>query len=317
MKRTLAALTALCLLLATGAFAQEGPGPLTLAEIEQFTQALLLRAIADGLTPTEQDGVYAARGNGYEVLLASPDLSRDTQVLGAAVSDAAEEGEESALPRGIDVGMPAGALLALFPGDNPGLAGTRGAAVLYIRGALPGGAQAGFVVRDGQEPLLIEFDVYSAVPGGVARAGMQFTLEDGALAAARAFADAAPLSMEEAAAELEALSALQEEAGYADLAGDEALPLSREDMVLAGVDFFEADAAGLSAALGAPGSSDAAKDSDGAELVTLQWDGVEAVLRRMGGDERAVRLTVTGRRFDGPRGIRVGDTLATAIGRFA
>jgi hypothetical protein len=145
---------------------------------------------------------------------------------------------------------------------------------------------------------------------------MQFTLTGGAVSAARSFLDAQPITQAQAQGEIDALAALQEEASYSAYPQERALPLSREDLVLFGADFFEATQANLLALLGDPQATETAKDSDGAELLTLQWEGAEAVLRVTPGGERCVRLSATGTALEGPRGLRVGDTLAQAVGRF-
>jgi hypothetical protein len=218
-------------------------------------------------------------------------------------------------PRGAELGIDEGKLLALFRNDNPFLAGNRDSAVLYIAGELPAAVGAGFVLRDGQRLLLAEYDVYYQTGEGVSRAGLQFTLEGGYVTAVRSFASAQPLTQQEAAEALGALRETQEQNAYIAFTGQGAPPLSREDLVLSGLDFVDLTRQEAVRALGEPANEESA-DSGTAKLVTLQWPGLEAVFRTEGEKESALRLSMSDGQGEGPRGLRIGDTLAQAISRF-
>lgn len=319
MKTQRLLLLALCLLLALPLItpAQEVASPLTLAELEQFNQALLERAIADELdTFKTEEGGYLAKGNMYEVLVASPDLSPDSLVLSAALVHYGARNPELTGPRGAVTDMQLEDLLALFANDNPYLTGTREEAVLYIRGELPLAVQVGYVLRDGQQVLLVEYGVYYQAGEGVSRAGIQFTLEEGRVTAARTFIAPHTLSQQDAQEEIDRKKATQEAGDYLAYVSQGGSQLGREDLVLAGLDFLDITPQGASAILGEPHSEETADNTDDSALVTLQWPGVEAVFRQHGDSHKAYRLTVTDLPFEGPRGLKVGDTLAQAISRF-
>ncbi len=317
MKRFFIFLLALAFLLSFSASAQEAPKPLALAEIEQFNQQLLDRAMADGLEPFASEEGYLARGEGYELLLSSGDLSGDSVVLSAALHGLGHEQEEPLEgPRGIRLEMKADDLLALFPNDNPYLSGNGDSAVLYIAGELPAAVYAGFVLRQGRTLTLAEYDVYYQAQDGVSRAGIQVTFEQGLVGAVRSFFPSRGLSQEEARQALDHLRALQEETGYIAYGDGVGTQLTREDLVLAGLDFVDLTSAQAKAVLGEPGNEETVSNSGGGSLVTLQWPGAEAVFRLEGEKERAVRLTVREGILEGPRGLRIGDSLAQAISRF-
>jgi hypothetical protein len=316
MKRLFSLLMIFSLLISLPALAAQAAEPLTLAEIEQFNQGLLSRAIAEGLKPVKTEEGWQVRGELYELLLGSQDLSKDTLVLGAALSSLPHEGEEAVKgPRGTLLDMSQDGLLALFPSDNPYLSGTEDAAVLYMSGMLPAAVMTGFVLRDGQRLMLAEYDVYFQTDAGVSRAGLQFTLEEGRVYAIRSFVGEEPLSQEEALKELENLGGIQEQSAYIAYGSVEGTQLAREDFVLSGLDFFEATREMASALFGAPDAEVSARDGAGS-LVTLQWPGLEAVFRVEGKTERLERLTVSSGQAEGPRGLRIGDSLAQAISRF-
>jgi hypothetical protein len=145
---------------------------------------------------------------------------------------------------------------------------------------------------------------------------MQFTLEDGALSAVRSFVSPETLSQEEARGEISKLQALQEESGYIAYGTKENGPLTREDMVIAGLDFFDLTQEGAVLAFGEAANREEANNSDDSQFITLQWPEAEAVFQKAGEDERALRVTLSGGMAEGPRGLRLGDTLAQAISRF-
>lgn len=316
MKRLVSLLMIFSLLIALPALAAQAPEPLTLAEIEQFNQGLLSIAIAQGQEPVQTEEGWQVRGEVYEIMLASEDLSPDTLVLGAALTSLPHEGEEAIPgPRGAVLGMSQEELLALFSSDNPFLSGTEDAAVLYMSGMLPAAVMTGFILRDGQRLMLAEYDVYYQTDAGVSRAGLQFTLEEGKVYAMRSFVLAEPLSPEEAAKELENLGQIQEQSAYIAYGSVEGTQMAREDFVLSGLDFFEATKDTAAAMFGKPEVEASAQDGAGS-LTTLQWPGLEAVFRGEGGVERLERITLTEGLAEGPRGLRIGDSLAQAISRF-
>jgi len=320
--RVFALLLALLMLALPGAVAEEEapPMPLKLAEIEQFNQLLLERAVADGLPSFAGDGGFVVRGEGYELLLAGADVSSDSLVLSAALLWAGEHGEDEAAlpltgPRDSQPGMSVEALLQLFPNDNDHLAGRRDSAVLYMDGELPAAVSAGFLLRDGQAVQLVEYDVYYQAGDGVVRAGIQYTVQENFVTALRSFVGKDALSQQAAAEELQKLGELQEETSYIAYADTLEGKLSREDMVLGGLDFFDTDYQAAVSILGEPANEERHQDGD-SEIITCQWPGLEAVFTLKEGVSRTMRLSVQEGLLEGPRGLRLEDTLAQALSRF-
>ena len=321
MKNRLMIILALILMLAMPTLAEEEAASIKLAEIELFNQTLLERAMAEEQPTFLDEGNYIVRGEGYELLLGSEDVSTDSLVLGAAIHWIGERAQTAdnklTGPRDTAPGMSLETLLARFANDNQYLAGRPDSAVLYIDGELPAAVSVGFITRDGQNVQMVEHDVYYQAGEGVMREGIQFTIESGDITAIRTFAAKEALSQQAAADELQALRDLQEENAYiafGDMAGSR---LAREDMVLAGLDFFDTDYQAAVTALGEPANEERHEDSDGSTLITCQWPGLEAVFRQKDGASRAIRITAQGEGvFEGPRGLRLGDTLAQALSRF-
>ncbi len=318
MKRFICLLAGLLLALPLLPLAEAAPEPLRLAEIEQFNQMLLERAVAEGQETFPGEGGYLVRGEEYELLLAGEDVSADSVVLSAALGGGHEENGEKTWegPRGSRPDMLVEELLALFLNDNPNLSGRADSAALYIAGELPAATHTGFILRDGRRVQLVEYDVYYQAEQGVVRAGIQFTVEQGFVSFIRSFASPQALSQEEAGQELAKLRELQEQHAYIALGVKDGSQLAREDFVLGGLDFFDASPEAAKALLGPAVDEQSLEDSDGGKLLVLQWEGYEAVFSLRAEGSLAQRLQVFGGAFEGPRGLRLGDTLAQAISRF-
>lgn len=315
--KKISVILALCLFIFTlSAHAEGASQPLSLAEITDFNQAILKLAIADGLEPLPVEGGFLAQGVCYELLLDKAELDENARVLSAAITGIDDEVATVPGPRGTVLDMKAEDLLRLFQNDNEFLAGTREGAALYIAGELPAAVLTGFVLRDGQRLLLAEYNVYTQADQGISNAGMQFTLEEGTVSAIRSFLSPEALSQDEARGEIQKLEALQEENAYIAYPSQESAQLTREDMVVAGLDFFDLTQEGAKAVFGDAANREVSENSDGSQFITLQWPDVEAVFEQSGDLVQALRISLTGSLAEGPRGLRIGDTLAQVISRF-
>ena len=318
MKRFISLLACLLLALPALGVAELSGEPLRLAEIEQFNQLLLERAVAEGQDTFPGEGGHLVRGEDYELLLAGPDVSADSLVLAATLGGGHAEHDAPVFegPRGSRPDMLVEQLLALFLNDNPALAGRVDSAVLYIAGELPAATHTGFILRDGAQVQLVEYDIYYQTGQGVAQAGIQFTAENGFVTFIRSFLSPEVLSQEEAGQALASLRTLQEQHSYIALGEKDGSQFSREDCVLGGLDFFDINPEGAKVVLGPPTVEQTLADSDGGQLQVLQWEGFEAVFSLQAGQAHARRLVINGGAHEGPRGLRLGDTLAQAISRF-
>lgn len=317
MKHLLLFALMLCLVV-PGSFAQESPQPLSLDELNAFTESLLARAIQDKLTVTRGEEGFMAEGTGYTLYLTSEDLSPDSVLTGAELQMASLHTDGLTGPRGIGVTSSLQELMSAYPNDNPELSGTMAAATLYLRGQLPGEVAMGQVIRDGQVLQLVEHSLLLPSDGGQLLMGLQYLLEMSSVTAVRYFGGGEPMSLEEAGLLTAQASALQEESGYFAYDTENPSELQREDLSIQGLDFLDLTPDAATAAFGEVVHEERVKDSNGEEIRVMQFDGVEAVFIYDAADQLlgAERVTVTLEGIEGPRGLRIGDSLQSVWRRF-
>lgn len=316
MKRVLASILALLLMMSMAAAEQTELEPLTAQELNAWTESLVQRAIEDKLEVKETSEGLTADGRGYSLYPKSEDLSPDTLLSGAVIDGESIEVSGLTGPRTLIVTQAVGAVLEAFPNDNPSLHGTEEAAVLYLRGALPDTVQTGTLRRIGQQITLVEYSVYTPHGEGVDRSGVQFTVDQGSVTAIRYFGgEDVPLA--EAEVELRTLSELQEENSYFAFSTLNPDPMQREDLAFAGLDFVDMTMEDALAVLGQPESREQVEDSTGDTIETLQWPGLNItfILDSNGGFLRTDSAVIYGD-LEGPRGTRTGENMLDILARF-
>lgn len=297
----------------------EAPGVLTMDELHELAQSLLMRATTGGhgnTVPAEEGFLF--EGIGYSLYLNSPDLSMDTVLLGAEINMGSIHEDALMGPRGIGVSSTLEETLAAFRNDNPMLKGTMNGAVLYIDGSLLEGAAIAQVVRDGQDVSLVDYAVYRQEGDAVTRQGLQYVIEQDSVVALRYYGGGDTLTVEEALMEAEAAAQLQEHTEYFAYDTHNPAPFAREDLRFMGLDFLDLSPEQALERLGEAVHEERVADSTGEELRIMQWDGVEVVFvyAADGAFTRADRVTLTMPGLEGPRGLRVGTRLSAAVSRF-
>lgn len=318
MKKCFGVLLALLAVVLVCAQAEDlSPEALTVAELNSFTHSLVERALEDGLQPLREDGGFVARGDGYTLLFPSGDLSADTALSGAFLVPGMDGRPVESL-REIPVGESVDVLLSAFPNDNPSLVGTVDNAVLYMRGELPLPVSVGLVTREGQDLRLVEYSVTYAADQGFLQSGIQYTLDNGRITAIRYFGSSETVSSEEVSKALGELSVLQEETVYFAYDTDHPGPLEREDLTLLFLDFLDLSPEAAATSLGPPVHEERIEDSTGEIILIQQWEAVEIAFTfdAEGGFLLADRFTVSAAGVEGPRGIRIGNSLSMVLMRF-
>ncbi len=321
MKRMLVFLMALCLgLLPALAEPAAAPGPLTLEELNAFTERLLVRGLADALPVSQgEDGLgYIARGEGYTLYPESSDLSPDTVLAEAAVTLEAVEKEDLEDQRGITVLTPLDVVYASYPNENPSVYGTTLGAALYLKGELPGAVTMGTVTRDGQDVTLVEHSLWLPVEDGYMNVGIQYVIDRALVVGIHYFGGSALKTADEARAAYDSVKSLLAQRDYFAYDTVSPMPLQSEDLSFGELDFLDLTPERAGEVLGEAVSDERVKDSNGDELRVMQWEGVEAAFSygADGSFKRAERMDVSLPGLEGPRGLRVGTEIKQAIGRF-
>lgn len=315
LKRIMPLLIA-CLLAACSLSALAEDAWLTADEVRAYCADLLNKALAlEPVAPQEAE-IGGWRFDYGDFALYSPD-----EALTAASAVTMAEllpGEETLTDmRGLGPGSDARELLAAYPLQNADLSGRYDEAALYLDGSLPGEAHAGSAVRSGSHLLLAVHRTFTAQAGRVTECSALYTMENNRVTAVQLMPDADAGSLEEAREELDRLAALLEERSYTAYQAETPTPLAREDLTFGPIDFVSATEADLTAALGRADSDTWETEEDGYQR-TLEWEGVQAVLRYDAEKKNpSLRLLqIYSERLEGPRGIHMDDTMADVMALF-
>ena len=276
--------------------------------------------LSDALTRTPVSA-YPAEDGGYlfeydEYTIYSPDaaLTQSSFITGVALNNPAVLVPDM---RGVCVGDPFNNLLLAYPLDNMNLQGTYDEAVLYINGLLPNSVNTGRVLRNGSHALVVEHAVYAMDGEQVEKSCVVYTLENNFVIAVEVLLGVQVLALEDAQSELDALSSLQEEKEYSVYIAEEAEPFMREDLSFGTLDFLTVTPESALAFLGNAQSDTWATGSD-MHLRTLQWDGMQMVFSYDASRKNSTLMLMElyGEMLEGPRGLRVGDSVASVLSRF-
>ena len=325
MKKFLSMIIALCMLAACGIAVAEGPDPLTAGELEAWANGMKAVALedepqndpADEESETEDGYLFQ-----YEFAALYGDqteMTADTRLLAAVVNESGQNG-----PRGVGLAMSPAEIIALFPNDNPEQAGDRTGAILYLREQADGSAVYGRVDRDGQRISAITYGELVPQDDGFRLATLQCFFAESLMYEMRAEcfdseADTPLLTREDRDEMIASLKALDGKDEYIAVKtstdGTELAEFSADDLNFSGLRFIGMTPEDL------PGTpeEDLMDDDNGTFILLLDEADYEAVFRcddEAGANARIVSFTIKGDRLEGPRGVRIGDTLHEDIQRF-
>ena len=318
MKKLTALLIALLMLLSgLAAQAEESPIP-TYEELEIYLAGLTARSLDEG-------GVTYARGENGDMLamvsdgvmrIADETLSPNTAVLGVSINATA------ACPRGLMFGDSLDMLLAIYPNDNPELVGNYNDATLFISGSKPEVA-LGWVLRDGQRVSQVTHCIYHWVPDGVISCGVSYQITNDVITGIAVFGMDQLIEEEQAFTEIADTAEIQEAQNYHAFKKSEdgslLSPFTREDLSFGGLDFLDLSPEMTQEALGSSPVDEWVKDSTGEYLRIRQWDGVSVLFLYSANKQfqRVDTLTINDDTIEGPRGVRIGDSLESVMHRFS
>lgn len=315
LKKMLCLLTALLVVLTcVPAFAAQTDA-LTLEELTDWVEGYRQMAMesaplndphdADALT---EDG-YAFVYDFGTLYFDTPELTEASVLNGVVVYDLQYPG-----PRGTEVGCTLSSVLDAFRNDNAELVGNHDAAVLYMDDE----EAAGVVLRDGQRILAVQYAVFDRSSA----AGVIYTLQDDLVAAIRAWGLNGQGDEAMIRAELDELTATKNAMDYrsvlSSLDGSQLTMFGPADLTLCGLDLTSVTPEQAESVLG-PMLEDIWEDNeDGGYIRTIDFQDCEMTFLVNAAKDQAVlmMLDVTIDGLEGPRGVRVGDTLSSVLCRF-
>ena len=333
MKKLFCLLLSLMMLLSSAALAESVPvdenAALTREEIEIYLNSLGQAALTGEnveVVPLEEGGAQVYLDETV-LVIADESLTESSAILSAY------PGENQADLRGIFLGSTPDEVLGAYPNNNPRLNGSYYDAALFIDDALFSAgekqeASAGYVLRDGQQIYMITYEVFSRQADGVAVSSVSYGLENGCVTSICIAVDEEILEEAEAQESIQEIAEMQEISEYfaypvsADN-GETLAPFEREDLALRAsasdvLDFLDLTAEDLTAVFGPAPFEEWTEDSDGSLLRTLQWEGITVLLRYNAQRQFTAvdSVTINDVNVDGPRGVRVCDSLDSVINRF-
>ena len=326
IKRILCLLFVLALLPVLPAVAEETSADiLTLEELLQWAESYKLRA----LESTPINDPYAEESytdDGYEFIydfvtlyMDGPELTADSVVQGLVVTSEEEEGL-----RGVRVWDTAQDVLNAYYTENPDLVGNREQALIYAVDLMPGGGYIAMLHRDGQRIQVIDYVVHEqAATGadGYTDAGLIYTIQDNNVLAIRAYGLDSRFLDGDVSMALENAREIAAENTYSmvfsSYVGSELEPFDTEDMRFSGIDFPSLTPEDAITVLGEP-QEDVWLDNDGSYLRTMQFVSCEITFAYDGAQQnpRVRNMLIDTDLLEGPRSVRVGDTVASVLNRF-
>ena len=322
-KKILCLLAALALCAVLPAAAEETVQPVTAAELAALAESVRTQALA-GAPLNDPAGENAVSEDGtlfqYEaarIYADGTELAADTPVNVLVFEDS-----EGPVFRGVGIDTQLADLLAAFPSENAGLAGTREEAVLYVAETAGGGFAYGRILRDGQRVSAAEYG--EAVPQGeqFRMAAVTFLLLDGLVTSIRVDGlNPAGAGLTDAAGAGEILAELKELAGHDEYRavktsrnGLELEPFGEDDLVFDGFSYTALQPATLP---GRP-ETELVDNEDGTWLLLCEGNGYEAVFTCDENGENASILSFSIRDdgTEGPRCVRLGDRFSEDFCRF-
>ncbi len=313
----------LCALCLPALAADVGADPLTYEELMTWVDSL--EALASREEPMNdpadpesltEDG-YAFVYDFGILYYNQVEANEDRTLLSAVLYD-----EEVPGPRNTNTLTGAQELLDAFYLENPQLDGTPEEAMVYMTGSLPDGVWWGQVRRDGQWLESVQYTAHERTPAGLyTDAGIVFTLQQNTVVAIRAYGIDKLITAEDVQAELSLLTPKLYEGGYVRVptSAEGASPVFEEaDLQLGWLNLADATPEQALAALGEAEADEEIQQDDGSVLRVMSFEGATLVFtsEAPGGRPVLTLMTLDGGNLEGPRSLRIGDSLTMAMQRF-
>lgn len=320
------AMTLMLLLGAAVSLAEDnGAGALTWEELEAWAASYKARAMeSQPLNDPTEAAAFSEDGYAfiYEfgmLYMDRPEMTGDAVVRGIVITD-----PEELAPHGTHIDLLASEVLTAYYNENPELDGDSSFAALYLSDTMPDGAMWGWVQRDGQRLMTIQYAVHEQLATGgegYTDAGLIYTIQDNLVAAIRAYGLDARVSEDEVRATLQEVQQVAQTTGYAQVPssfmGTDLEPFDRDDLIFSGMDFLEMTPEEAEALFGAA-REDHWMEDENAWLRTMEFPACSLTFMYDAKQQNPVLevMTIDMDGMEGPRAVRIGDTFSSVLCRF-
>ena len=327
MKKCVALFLALMMALSlTTAVAESDADALDYDELMDWAEGFKTRALAAGapLNDPTEEAAYTEDGYAFVYDFATlymdrPEMTADSVLQAVVVYSPEEQG-----PRSTGVDQLSSEVLNAFYNENNDLQGDSSFAALYVSDTMPAGALWGWVQRDGQRIETIQYAVHEQLSSGgdgYTDCGLVYTLSDNLVAAIRAYGLNETISADEVRSNLDAVQEVSEKTEYAQVPtsinGSELEMFDRDDLIFSGLDFLSLTPEEAEARLGAAQEDDWMED-EGAYLRSMEFASCTMTFSYDAQKQNPTleMLSIDMDGLEGPRCVRIGDTLSSVISRF-
>ena len=302
-----------------------GAGALTWEELEAWAASYKARALeSQPLNDPTEEAAFSEDGYAfiYEfamLYMDRPEMTEDAVIRSIVVTD-----PEEVAPRGTRVDYLASEVLNAYYNENPALDGDSSFAALYLADTMPDEALWGWVQRDGQRLMTIQYAVHEQLATGgegYTDAGLIYTIQDNLVAAIRAYGLDARVSENDVRDTLAEVQQVAATTGYAQVptsyVGTDLEAFNRDDLIFAGVDFLALTPEEAEDVFGAA-REDHWMEDEGAYLRTMEFASCSMTFMYDAKKQNPVLevMTIDMDGMEGPRAVRIGDTFSSVLCRF-
>ena len=227
--------------------------------------------------------------------------------------------------RGVSLDAELKDLLEAFYNENPQLVGDEDFATLYCVNDLPSDASWGWVQRNGQQVAVVQYAIHAQPASGDAEGytdcGLVYTLQENTVVSIKAYGLNRYISQEQVENNLGAVKQIQEKDVYhmfpTSRVGTDLTPFGQEDLVFSGLNFLSATPEEAIELMGNVVDDVWMEDGEN-YLRTLYFS--NAYLTFAYNSDKTLShldfLTIDAPNLEGPRGVRIGESLSSVIMRF-
>lgn len=294
-------------------------GALTEGELSAWVSRVLL-STKDAQPVNAPVGEESLTEDGYAFIYDQATLYYDKPVLDqSSVLQAITVTDEGlASPRGIKLGDEQKRFLSIFGWQNPALEGDESLAPLYVVDQLPSSAYWAWAQREGEKIASVQCAIHAGTGDGYTDAGVRYTFSGGKIDAIHVYGLTKIIALEAAISNAETVKALMGDIAPTQVRGNEQSEFNQDDLKFSGMDYRTLNETVATQVFGEMGYESWKQDDTSEWMHTTERTDVMItyIADADKQNERADALLIVRPGFDGPRGIRIGDSIDNVTSLF-